>query len=40
MENWERYPEYGRKGVIFRVLGRLTPSVGKGCSSLFSLKAF
>ncbi len=40
VENWERCPECGREGSIFRVLGRLTPSVGKGCSSLFSLEAF
>lgn len=40
VENWERCPECGREGSIFRVLGRLTPSIGKGCSSLFSLDAF
>ncbi|NVM38180.1 MAG: hypothetical protein HWN81_21480 [Candidatus Lokiarchaeota archaeon] len=40
VENWERCPECGREGAIFRVLGRLTPSIGKGCSSLFSLDAF
>ncbi len=40
VENWERCPECGREGAIFRVLGRITPSIGKGCSSLFSLDAF
>ncbi|MFX1591340.1 MAG: hypothetical protein ACFFCL_01485 [Promethearchaeota archaeon] len=40
VENWERCPECGREGAIFRVLGRLTPSIGKGCSSLFSLDAY
>ncbi|MFX0006484.1 MAG: hypothetical protein ACFFAV_07110 [Candidatus Hermodarchaeota archaeon] len=40
VENWERCPECGREGTIFRVLGRLTPSIGKGCSSLFSLDAY
>jgi hypothetical protein len=38
--NWEKCPECNRKGAIFRVVGRLTPSIGKGCSSLFSLNAF
>ncbi|MBY9012043.1 MAG: hypothetical protein KGD70_06690 [Candidatus Lokiarchaeota archaeon] len=40
VENWERCPECGREGAIFRVLGRLTPSIGKGCSSLFSLDSY
>lgn len=40
VENWERCPECGREGAIFRVIGRLTPSIGKGCSSLFSLDSF
>ena len=40
VENWERCPECGREGTIFRVLGRLTPSIGKGCSSLFTLDAY
>ncbi len=40
VENWKECPECGRKGAIFRVIGRLTPSVGKGCSSLFSLDAY
>ncbi|MFX1430857.1 MAG: hypothetical protein ACFFCY_11910 [Promethearchaeota archaeon] len=40
VENWERCPECNREGPIFRVLGRLTPSIGKGCSSLFSLDAY
>ncbi|MFX0029382.1 MAG: hypothetical protein ACFE8B_09245 [Candidatus Hermodarchaeota archaeon] len=35
--NWERCPECNREGTVFRVIGRLTPSVGKGCSSLFSV---
>jgi len=39
VENWEKCPECGREGAIFRVVGRLTPSIGKGCSSLFSLDA-
>jgi hypothetical protein len=40
VENWERCPECGRAGAIFRVNGRLTPSIGKGCSSLFSLNSY
>ena len=40
VENWERCPECNREGPIFRVLGRLTPSIGKGCSSLFTLDAY
>ncbi|MFW9972295.1 MAG: hypothetical protein ACFFDF_19070 [Candidatus Odinarchaeota archaeon] len=40
VENWERCPECNREGTIFRVLGRLTPSIGKGCSSLFTLDAY
>ncbi len=40
VENWERCPECNREGPIFRVLGRLTPSIGKGCSSLFTLEAY
>ncbi len=40
VENWEKCPECGREGAIFRVIGRLTPSIGKGCSSLFSLDAY
>ena len=40
VENWERCPECGREGAIFRIVGRLTPSIGKGCSSLFSLDAY
>lgn len=40
VEHWEKCPECGREGAIFRVVGRLTPSIGKGCSSLFSLDAF
>ncbi|MFX0077496.1 MAG: hypothetical protein ACFE96_18790 [Candidatus Hermodarchaeota archaeon] len=40
VENWERCPECGREGAIFRVIGRLTPSIGKGCSSLFSLDSY
>ncbi len=40
VENWERCPECNREGAIFRVLGRLTPSIGKGCSSLFTLDAY
>lgn len=34
--NWERCPECNREGVVFRIIGRITPSIGKGCSSLFS----
>ena len=40
VENWERCPECGREGAIFRVIGRATPSIGKGCSSLFSLESY
>jgi len=40
VENWERCTECGREGAIFRIVGRLTPSIGKGCSSLFSLDAY
>ncbi|MFX1390385.1 MAG: hypothetical protein ACFE9Z_10005 [Promethearchaeota archaeon] len=40
VENWHNCPECGRKGAIFRVIGRLTPSIGKGCSSLFSMDPF
>jgi hypothetical protein len=40
VENWKRCPECGREGPIFRVVGRLTPSIGKGCSSLFSMDAY
>jgi hypothetical protein len=40
VENWKKCPECNREGTIFRVLGRLTPSLGKGCSSLFSLDAY
>jgi hypothetical protein len=40
VENWERCPECGREGAIFRIVDRLTPSIGKGCSSLFSLDAY
>ena len=36
VENWERCPECNREGAVFRVIGRLTPSIGKGCSSLFT----
>ncbi len=39
VENWEKCPECGREGAIFRIVGRVTPSIGKGCSSLFSLDA-
>jgi len=37
VENWERCSECNREGAVFRIIGRLTPSVGKGCSSLFSV---
>ena len=37
VENWERCPECGREGPIFRVRGPFSPSVGKGCSSLFRM---
>lgn len=37
VESWERCPECGREGPIFRVIGRFTPSIGKGCSSLFRM---
>ena len=40
VEHWDKCPECGREGAIFRVIGRLTPSIGKGCSSLFSLDAY
>jgi hypothetical protein len=40
VENWHNCPECGREGAIFRVIGRLTPSIGKGCSSLFSMDPF
>ncbi|TXT54021.1 MAG: Acyl-protein synthetase, LuxE [Promethearchaeota archaeon] len=40
IENWERCSECGREGSIFRITGRLTPSIGKGCSSLFSMDAY
>lgn len=36
VENWERCPECNREGAVFRVIGRVTPSIGKGCSSLFT----
>jgi hypothetical protein len=37
VENWKRCPECNREGAVFRVIDRLTPSIGKGCSSLFSV---
>ncbi|MFX1256944.1 MAG: hypothetical protein ACFFAN_03730 [Promethearchaeota archaeon] len=40
VENWNKCTECGREGAIFRVVGRLTPSIGKGCSSLFDSRAF
>ncbi|TFG25672.1 MAG: hypothetical protein EU529_00230 [Promethearchaeota archaeon] len=40
VENWDKCPECGREGAIFRIMGRLTPSIGKGCSSLFNSSAF
>jgi hypothetical protein len=40
VENWERCSECGREGATFRIIGRLTPSIGKGCSSLFSLDSY
>jgi hypothetical protein len=40
VEKWDRCPECGREGTIFRVIGRLNPSIGKGCSSLFSLDSY
>ncbi|MBY8989633.1 MAG: hypothetical protein KGD58_02680 [Candidatus Lokiarchaeota archaeon] len=36
VENWKRCPECNREGAVFRVIDRLTPSIGKGCSSLFT----
>lgn len=40
VENWDNCPECGREGPVFRVIGRLNPLIGKGCSSLFSLDAY
>jgi len=40
VENWNKCPECGREGAVFRIVGRLTPSIGKGCSSLFDSSAF
>ena len=37
VENWKRCPECNREGAVFRVIDRLTPSIGKGCSSLFTV---
>lgn len=38
--DFTRCIECGREGIIFRITGRLTPNIGKGCSSFTNLYPF
>ncbi|MHA1683266.1 MAG: LuxE/PaaK family acyltransferase [Promethearchaeota archaeon] len=38
--DFNRCNECGREGIVFRIVGRLTPEVGKGCTSFFNLFPF
>ncbi|MFX0099050.1 MAG: hypothetical protein ACFFCS_05670 [Candidatus Hodarchaeota archaeon] len=38
--NLNRCPVCGREGTIFRVVGKLTPELGKGCVSFYNLTPF
>ncbi|MFW9782068.1 MAG: hypothetical protein ACFFFB_07270 [Candidatus Heimdallarchaeota archaeon] len=38
--DFNRCNECGREGIVFRITGRLTPEIGKGCSSFTNLYPF
>ncbi|MFX1313997.1 MAG: hypothetical protein ACFFHD_15505 [Promethearchaeota archaeon] len=38
--NFNRCIECGREGIVFRIKGRMTPEIGKGCSSFTNLFPF
>jgi len=38
--DFNRCEECGREGIIFRVVGKLTPEIGKGCTSFYNLYPF
>ena len=38
--NFNRCVECGREGIVFRITGRMTPEIGKGCSSFTNLFPF
>jgi len=38
--DFNRCPECGREGTIFKVVGKLTPEIGKGCTSFYNLYPF
>ncbi|MFX0148444.1 MAG: hypothetical protein ACFE8E_11955 [Candidatus Hodarchaeota archaeon] len=38
--NFNKCAECGREGIVFRITGRMTPEIGKGCSSFTNLYPF
>jgi len=38
--NFNKCVECGREGIVFRITGRMTPEIGKGCSSFTNLFPF
>lgn len=38
--NFNKCVECGREGIVFRITGRMTPEIGKGCSSFTNLYPF
>ncbi len=38
--DFNRCDECGREGTIFRITGRLTPDIGKGCTSFYNLTPY
>lgn len=38
--DFNRCDECGREGTIFRITGRLTPDIGKGCTSFYNLAPY
>ncbi|OLS15053.1 MAG: acyl-protein synthetase, LuxE [Promethearchaeota archaeon CR_4] len=38
--DFNRCDECGREGTIFRITGRLTPEIGKGCTSFYNLTPY
>jgi len=38
--DFNKCEECGREGIIFRIIGRMTPEIGKGCSSFTNLYPF